>query len=266
MLQTYSVQAYVRQVSNIVNLKVTGMILNGLCISPAPCKLFVFKTSEMTFLKTLFWNFKISWMAFQGSGKDIVGIPGGKSPYGVNYPGGVFKLVITSLDTTATTNMGCQLMHSDIQHLESPFVFLGLGQSTNYIPFFFAGLNGRAGGGQWYRHKCFQQCRNFTTVYLKTLFQFVQVCFARNNNRYTSHPAVIPSTDLVVIPFRRDAASMSFNSCCKKCFLILFDSAVYNMKTCWIWKHFIWTGGFCRCCTRQCPTFPGWLSLAASLW
>ncbi len=133
-------QAWTREAIS-ENLKLTGLMLNGVCMAPASCE-----------------------------GPPVA--PNGRTPVGVNYPGAVFKIVITALDTTLTSEIGCQLMRSNIEALEAPSVFLGLGQSTNYISFINAGMNNRA------------------------------------NTPFQQHPSIIPNTDLLMIPYKRDQASM----------------------------------------------------------
>ena len=83
----YNVEAWVRADTS-VNLKLSALLLNGLCVTPAPCS-----SGDERLTNTL----------------------------GVNYPGAVWKITVTAMDTTVTNQMAMQLMHSGV---EEKFNFL----------------------------------------------------------------------------------------------------------------------------------------------
>ena len=77
----YNVEAWIRADTS-VNLKLSALLLNGLCVTPAPCS-----SGDERLTNTL----------------------------GVNYPGAVWKITVTAMDTTVTHQMAMQLMHSGVE-------------------------------------------------------------------------------------------------------------------------------------------------------
>jgi len=61
-------------------------------------------------------------------------------PYGVNFPGGIFKFTITDLNGATHLAIGAQLPHSSYLALTTPYVLFGLGRTSNYIEEFFYGV------------------------------------------------------------------------------------------------------------------------------
>eukprot|EP01102_Stenamoeba_stenopodia_P008785 TRINITY_DN2564_c0_g1_i4.p1 TRINITY_DN2564_c0_g1~~TRINITY_DN2564_c0_g1_i4.p1 ORF type:complete len:629 (-),score=105.35 TRINITY_DN2564_c0_g1_i4:1706-3592(-) len=85
------------------------------------------------FLKTLGLNgVCVSWC--EGG----VSFPDPK-PYGVNYPGGTFKFVVTDLVGTPRSAIGSQLTQSSYLALQTPYILFGLGRTNNYIDELFYG-------------------------------------------------------------------------------------------------------------------------------
>eukprot|EP01094_Clydonella_sp_ATCC50884_P000453 TRINITY_DN1035_c0_g1_i1.p1 TRINITY_DN1035_c0_g1~~TRINITY_DN1035_c0_g1_i1.p1 ORF type:complete len:675 (-),score=195.64 TRINITY_DN1035_c0_g1_i1:406-2430(-) len=61
-------------------------------------------------------------------------------PYGVNHPGAVFKFTVTDASGKKRGAVGPQLSQSAYLALQTPYAFLGLGRTSNYIDSMFYGI------------------------------------------------------------------------------------------------------------------------------
>jgi len=61
-------------------------------------------------------------------------------PYGVNFPGGIFKYTVRDMSGYTRVGMGIQLPQSAYLSLNTPYVLFGLGRTSNYIEEFFYGI------------------------------------------------------------------------------------------------------------------------------
>ena len=61
-------------------------------------------------------------------------------PYGVNFPGGVFKFTVTDLLGVKRVSMSSQLAQSSHLSLQLPYTLFGLGRAGNYIELIFYGI------------------------------------------------------------------------------------------------------------------------------
>ena len=62
-------------------------------------------------------------------------------PYGVNFPGGFFKFIVTDLSGEKRIAVGGQLSQSSYLSLQTPFLLFGLGRAGNYIELLYYGLS-----------------------------------------------------------------------------------------------------------------------------
>jgi integrin alpha FG-GAP repeat containing protein 1 len=56
-------------------------------------------------------------------------------------PGGVWKFTLTDRKGAKSPAMGCQLTQSAYAALQTPYVYFGLGQVSNYIDTLFYGVS-----------------------------------------------------------------------------------------------------------------------------
>eukprot|EP01111_Echinosteliopsis_oligospora_P014986 TRINITY_DN5785_c0_g1_i1.p1 TRINITY_DN5785_c0_g1~~TRINITY_DN5785_c0_g1_i1.p1 ORF type:complete len:632 (+),score=137.42 TRINITY_DN5785_c0_g1_i1:141-2036(+) len=61
-------------------------------------------------------------------------------PYGVNYPGGVFKFTATDISGVTRVTIATQLPQSSYLSLNTPYVLSGLGRTSSYIEQFYYGV------------------------------------------------------------------------------------------------------------------------------
>ncbi|KAF2074710.1 hypothetical protein CYY_003986 [Polysphondylium violaceum] len=61
-------------------------------------------------------------------------------PYGVNFPGAIFKFTYTDLSGTTHIQMGAQLYQSSYMSLQTPYNLFGLGRTSNYVDQLFFGV------------------------------------------------------------------------------------------------------------------------------
>ncbi len=62
-------------------------------------------------------------------------------PYGVNFPGGFFKFIVTDLAGERRIASGGQLSQSSYLSLQLPYVLFGLGRAGNYIETIYYGIS-----------------------------------------------------------------------------------------------------------------------------
>ena len=65
-------------------------------------------------------------------------------PYGVNFPGGFFKFILTDLAGERRVAAGGQLSQSSHLSLQLPYLLFGLGRAGNYIESIFYGISSAA--------------------------------------------------------------------------------------------------------------------------
>ncbi|KYR01791.1 putative integrin alpha FG-GAP repeat-containing protein [Tieghemostelium lacteum] len=61
-------------------------------------------------------------------------------PYGVNFPGAIFKFTYSDLSGTTHIQIGAQLYQSSYLSLQTPYNLFGLGRTSNYVDQLFFGL------------------------------------------------------------------------------------------------------------------------------
>jgi len=61
-------------------------------------------------------------------------------PYGVNFPGAIFKFTYTDLSGKTHIQMGAQLYQSSYMSLQTPYNLFGLGRTSNYVDQLFFGV------------------------------------------------------------------------------------------------------------------------------
>jgi len=62
-------------------------------------------------------------------------------PYGVNFPGANFKFTWSELSGRLRVTQGVQLHQSGYLALQTPYVFFGLGRTSNYVEQMFIGVS-----------------------------------------------------------------------------------------------------------------------------
>jgi len=75
-------------------------------------------------------------------------------PYGVDFPGGVFKFTVSSLDGSKGIKQGVQLHQSGNLALQTPYILFGLGRTSNYIEEIFMGVSINNQGDHWHLWIC----------------------------------------------------------------------------------------------------------------
>jgi len=94
--------------------------------------------------------FFLKAMSLNGAG----GLLSKPKPYGVNYPGGVFKFTVSDLSGTKRVTQGVQLHQSGNLALQTPYILFGLGRTSNYIEEIFMGVTINNGGNNWHMWIC----------------------------------------------------------------------------------------------------------------
>lgn len=62
-------------------------------------------------------------------------------PYGVNFPGSVWKFTVSDLSGNVRVTQGVQLSQSGYLALQTPYILFGLGRTSNYIEQIFMGVS-----------------------------------------------------------------------------------------------------------------------------